>query len=194
MHPSIRKAVVTLLTVSMTMGLFGCGTMPTAPPTPSAASQVASGPSHVRQAESTGLLCGLVDAVVGLVVRTLNIVGSLGGSLSNGRFTVDIPAGAIEGTADVAIGVANSKSYACELRILPEDRNSFSKPVMLTVNCSDIPTTALKDYVVFWFNPDTRQWVPVPGSQVDLNAKKCSAPLRHFSSYSVGPRSGKAGW
>jgi hypothetical protein len=194
MHPSVRKAVVSLLTVTMTMGLFGCGTMPTAPPAPSAVSQAASSPSHVRQAETSGLLGGLVDALVGLIVRTLNIVGSLGGTLSNGRFTIDIPSGAIQGTANVALGVANPRSYACELRILPEDRNGFSKPVMLTVNCSDVPLSALRDYVVFWFNPETRQWVPVPGSAVNLSTKKCSAPLQHFSTYSVGPKSGKAGW
>jgi hypothetical protein len=48
--------------------------------------------------------------------------------------------------------------------------------------------------VIYWFDPATRRWVQVQGSQVDLVAKTVSAPLTHFSRYSVGPAGGKAGW
>jgi hypothetical protein len=37
-------------------------------------------------------------------------------------------------------------------------------------------------------------WCPVAGSRVDLVAKTVSAPLTHFSKYSVGQKTGRSGW
>jgi len=130
----------------------------------------------------------------GLLVRTLNLVGSLGGSLTNGRWKVTIPANAVEGDATVAIGVLSSTSSSCQLEIMPAEKNPFRIPVTLTVNCSSVPSTTLKTYVILWFDPATSTWVPVQGSKVDLVKKTVSAPLSHFSRYSVGPLLGKAGW
>ena len=66
--------------------------------------------------------------------------------------------------------------------------------MLLTVNCSSVPTDVLRTYVIFWYNPTTKTWVPVSGSTVNLTTKTVSAPLQHFSNYSVGPTGGKAGW
>ena len=134
---------------------------------------------------------GLVGSTTSIVP---NLVGSLGGSLSNGRWRVEVPAGAIDGTAAIGLGVPNSSSPYCQLDILPAEKNHFSTPVSLTVDCSSVPQDQLKNYVIFWFDPVTNAWNPVRGSSVDLTRKTVSAPLVHFSTYAVGPSGGKAGW
>ena len=187
----LKRIVAALLVGTLAVGLMaGCMAGSVAPVTPQ---QVVSN----RTAQQDGLLggvLGIVDALVKLVFRVLNIVGSVGGSLSNGRWRVDVPAGAFDGTASVGVGVASSTSASCELQITPADKNQFKTPVRLTVDCSSVSPTLLKTYVISWFNPTTRTWVPVQGSTVDLTNKTVSAPLQHFSTYSVGPAGGKAGW
>ena len=94
-------------------------------------------------------------------------------------------------TRPVSLGVANSTSGSCQLEILPTTKNHFATPARLTVSCPGVPDDALRNYTIFWLDPATRKWVPVAGSTVDLATKTVSAPLQHFSTYSVGS---KASW
>jgi hypothetical protein len=188
---SLQRIVLALVLGAFATGLIaGCMSVATAPTVPSA-------PSSSRTAQPSSLLGSLgsvVGGLVNLVFRVLNIVGSIGGSLTNGRWRVDVPPGAFDGTATVGIGVSSSTSGSCQLEISPADKNHFLTPVRLTADCSSVPSDQLKDYVIYWFNPTTQVWVPVDGSTVDLIHKTVSAPLQHFSGYAVGPQGGKAGW
>jgi len=118
----------------------------------------------------------------------------VGGSLSNGRWHVDIPANAVSGDATVSLSVLSDSSPSCQLEIAPATLNHFSSPVMLTVDCRNVPSTTLGTYVIYWFDPGKRVWTEVAGSRVDPASKTVSAPLQHFSSYAVGPSGGRAGW
>jgi hypothetical protein len=188
------RKIFSVVALALAVGLaLGCGNVPTAPVPGDQATVSAA----QRSAESAGLLDPLesiVDGLVKLIVRTLRLVGSIGGSLSNGRWRLDIPANAIEGTATVTLGVPSLTSPVCQLEILPASQNSFSTPVTLTVDCSRISSDELQHYVILCYDPETRSWVPVEGSRVDLTTKTVSAPLHHFSTYSVGRSWGKSGW
>jgi hypothetical protein len=201
---SFNRFVAALLIASTVLVVgSGCGQAPTAPIVPaststSATAGVAATPGAAAQSSSLlGGLVGTVGTVVGglvkLVVRTLDIVGNIGGTLINGRFRVDVPAGAIDGNATISISTS-AQSPECQLDITPADRNHFAVPVKLTIDCSSVSPTVLRNYVVLWWNPATSAWEAVPGSTVDLNKRTVSAPLQHFSRYSVGPADGKAGW
>jgi len=168
---------------------MGCAKLPNSPIVDST---TASAP--VAHTQQEGLIGGVVDVLKGLLVKTLNLVGSLGGSLTNGRWKVVVPANAVDGNATISLGVVTTASPGCQLEITPADRNHFRVPVTLTIDCSGIPDTMLRNYVILWWDPARSVWVPVDGSKVDLINKTVSAPLSHFSSYSVGYRSGKAGW
>jgi len=168
----------------------GCGHMPTAP-TPTV--QATSGGASVA-AQPDGLIGDLIGGLLKLIVRVLNLVGSLGGSLSNGRWHVDIPANAVSGNATVTLGVVSSSSPSCQLEIAPATLNHFSSPVTLTVDCRYVSSATLSTYVIYWYDPVKKVWTEVAGSRVDLANKKVSAPLQHFSSYAVGPSGGRAGW
>lgn len=198
---SFRRVIgAMLMGAVLIVATFGCGHAPTAPTASSLSdSGVAASPGSASQ--SSGLIStvgstlgGVVGGLVKLVVRTLDVVGRVGGSLTNGLWRVDVPAGAIDGNATISISVAGSGSSECDLGITPADKNHFATPVTLTFDCRNVPADQLASYVVFWFNPSTGGWEPVAGSTVDLNHKTVSAPLQHFSRYSVAPADGKAGW
>jgi hypothetical protein len=198
----LRQLTLALaLTGLVAAALAGCGTAPNAPVVdqPSASAPASAQPSVQaagvqRTAEPQSLIGGLLDTVVGLLVRTLNLIGSIGGTLTNGRWKVAIPAGAVEGNATVTLSVSSLTDPHCQLGIYPSTLNHFDKPVTLTINCSSVPTDQLSTYVIYWLDPSTNLWVEVPGSTVNLSNKTVSAPLSHFSTYSAGPAGGKAGW
>ncbi len=180
---TIILAIIAILLASLALG---CGRAPTEPgsgavPTTALSTNIESG--------SLSLVGGLLQ----LIVRTLNLIGSLGGTLTNGRWRVDVPPDAIEGTAVITLAVPSLSSSTCQLEISPASKNSFSVPATLTADCRGVPESELRSYVIFWFDPNTKVWVPVSGSRVDLTTKTVSAPLLHFSTYSVGSY-GKSGW
>ena len=101
---------------------------------------------------------------------------------------------AVEGSATVALGVANTSSPDCRLEIWPAEKNGFSSPATLTVDCRNVANDQLSNYAMYWADPVAKQWVELSGSQVNLSNKTVSVSILHFSEYSVGPRGGKAGW
>jgi hypothetical protein len=204
-HTRILALVALVLVVGAGAG---CGSMATAPistsssavattpPDDAPASSTTSAPANPSVAP-TGLLtpiAPILDGLLGLLIRVLNVVGDLGGTLTNGRHRLDIPAHAISGNAKVVLGVRSFSSPDCAIEILPSDKNHFDVPVRLTIDCRLVPRDRLATYVILWYNPATNTWVPVPGSTVDLTNKTVSAPLSHFSRYQVGTNDGKAGW
>jgi hypothetical protein len=187
---SPRKVFLPIALV-LALGLVvGCGQMPTSP----APAVQAAASSAQQAAQPDGLIGSLLGGVLNLLFRVLNLVGSLGGSLSNGRWRVEIPANAVGGDAKVVLGVAGGSSSECQLEISPVSLNHFSTPVILKVDCRSVSTSALRNYVIYWFDPGKRVWTEVAGSSVDLAGKSVSAPLQHFSRYAVGPAGGRAGW
>jgi hypothetical protein len=181
-----RLSWIPLLALLATL-IGGCGRAPNAP----VVTELAPASAAVKPAASeTGLLGDLVGGVLRLVVKVLNLVGSIGGSLTNGRWRVDIPAGAVAGNGRVTLAVTSSTSPDCTIEISPITLNDFEKPVSLTVNCPGVSSRELANYAIFWWDPSARRWVQQE-SQVDLAAKTVSAKLRHFSTYKVGS---KASW
>jgi len=193
-----KKWLISLAVAAVAVGLAtSCGRLPTDPmktvqtantPTTVAAQGTVQSSSLIGD---VGSLLGTVDH---LLWKVLRIIGSLGGSLSNGRWRVDVPPNAVSGTATITLGVANATSPSCQLGITPDSSNHFAVPVKLTVNCSSVSADQLQKYAIFWYDPSTGIWTPVPNSTVDLQAKTVSAPLQHFSKYAVGSTDGRAGW
>lgn len=202
MHRIHRFTGYVLIVALVASLAAGCGVLPTTPVTtsPAATGPVTAG--QTQQVAGTNSLLGgvvgglvsLVDWTVQFVFKFLNIVGSLGGSLSNGRWTVTLPPNAISGTATIGVGVQSATGSACQLSITPAVQNHFAVPATLTVDCSGVPADQLRNYVIFLYDPTTGQWNPVAGSTVDLTHMTVSAPLQHFSTYAVGPSSGRASW
>jgi len=119
-------------------------------------------------------------------------VGNVGGSLSNGRWRVDLPA--VRSTGPRPSGSASEQlEPLLPARHLAADKNHFSTPVSLTVDCSSVPQDQLKNYVIFWFD---RLRTPGPrrGSSVDLTAQDRERAARSLLDVPVGPSGGKAGW
>jgi len=189
-----KKWLIPLAVSAVAVGLAtSCGQLPTAPPI-----HLLSTPAAQQRVIQSGGPLGDTGAVLGdttsLATKSLDIDGSIGGSLTNGRWNVVVPPGAVSGTATVRIALKSPTSSTCQLEITPGTSNQFAVPVELTVDCRLAPPEKLQAYSIFWYDPSTSTWVPVANSFVDLQAKTVSAPLEHFSKYAVGPLDGRAGW
>jgi hypothetical protein len=190
---SPMRTITTATAAVLLAGLiFGCGTLRTAPKSDP---QGGVGGSNARRAPAPeGLIGGvlqLVDQTTEMVVQTVDLTGTVGAVLNNGRWKVTVPSGAVSGSASVSLSVADPLSPVCDLGILPSTKNHFDVPVTLTVACPGVSDLQLRNWTIFWYDPANKMWVPVPGAVVDLKTRTISAPLQHFSTYGVG---GKAGW
>lgn len=160
----IRKSQVAVAGLALTLGLV----------------VFAAGPARFPEA---------AEAQSSSLSVTKSIIGSTGGSLSSGRWTARVQAGAYVGVGLVSLRVANPGATSCNLEILPAALNAFAVPVTLTAQFP--PGTNLTDYAIERFEPATGRWVVVPGSRADSPSGRVSAPLYHFSTYRV---QGKSGW
>jgi hypothetical protein len=194
-----RTLAFLLLAAIAVIPAIGCMDLATAPITQS--TQTGVHVTNNRTAANNGLLDGvggvvdgLVNDVGNLVFKTVDIVGSVGGTATNGRWTVNVPPGAVSGNASVSVGVVSPGSGRVTLDITPVTKNHFDTPVTLTVDCQNVPASQLRNYILYWRDPQAGCWVPVDGSTVDLAHRTVSAPLHHFSTYTTGPAGGKVGW
>ena len=121
------------------------------------------------------------------------IDGSKGGSLTVGRFTVNVPKGAYIGNATVSIQAPDPTTLRCELGISgTRSILGFLKPVTLQTDCRGAVDVDPSNLQVIWFNEAQSLWVLVPNTILDLKLTRLLTPLWHFSQYGVVD--GKAGW
>ena len=117
------------------------------------------------------------------------ISGAQGGRVTVGRFTVDVPPGAFQGTATILIAVPDSRRLQCTLDILPA-LEKFDVPVKLTVDGSGGDVVDAKDWVLVTWDVKTRSWRKLPGCGV--SSSEVTGWLPHFSQWGVVDS--KAGW
>lgn len=137
----------------------------------------------------------VVNAAYGAagVTSSVHVNALAGGTVSAGRMTVVIPPGALYGNATVTLTQPDTAQLVTELHISPESLNHFALPVILTMRTAGLLSLdVLQSSRIEWFNPATSQWVPVPGSLVNVAGLSLQAPLWHFSTYRA--TGGKAGW
>lgn len=197
MHPlGIRRTLA--VSVLVALGLIaavGCSSLPTAPVgDPSANTRVS--PEFVRVAPSAGLLGGALDLLEGTVqavTKTVKrITGSDGGSVTKGRFTVQIPAGAFNGDGDISVEVPDSTRLMVDLHITNVP-NDFAVPVVLEVSVAGVEAENVDPNFlnIFWHDEAAGVWRQLP-TTYDPQRKVVSTPLEHFSRYGV--LEAKAGW
>src|SRR5262245_61680434 len=132
MRSSLRIIIKAATAVLFAGLVFGCGNVPTAPEeNPTEVSGRTNGQHKAAPAALIADLVQTVDDATTAVVEEVNVVGEVGAQLSNGRWSVSVPSGAVSGEANVSISVENLLSSTCDLEILPASKNQFAKPVML---------------------------------------------------------------
>jgi hypothetical protein len=183
--------------IALLLVVCGCGAMATAPVLPGDDGGSPSDTTAAQSPPSRGSqdpIGGVSGALPRLVTRVTNLAGDLGAAVENGRWSVDVPAGAIEGDARIAVTVAYAKSGECTMNVVPTDKNKFDVPAIVTVDCAALSDTQLAQSGILEFDPVNRRWFDVPDSKVDMNHRTVSAPVDHVARYTVGPVGGKAGW
>jgi hypothetical protein len=117
------------------------------------------------------------------------IDGRVGGQLACQAWVVDVPAGAFNGVATVSLSVVNGANPTIDISISNPQLNKFQLPVSLRFRA-----VSAKGKSIFLWDPATQSWARVPLQITNYNTNVLTAFLLHFSTYSVQPTGGKAGW
>jgi len=183
--------VAAVLALAAMSTLVGCGQMATRPTVQKGTEGTTS--QGVIQSLLTDGGPGPAPATAQLITTTEDILGTVGGVVTAGKFSTVIPPLAFVGTASVTVTVPYPNSTTCELSITPGDKNNFLTPVTLVYDMSAYPPELVSKCSLQWWDPVQQRWLRVAGSTVDLNKMTVSAPLAHFSTYQVAVE-GRASW
>lgn len=199
-HLRIRRAVAAATLIALAaVAMIGCSTLPAAPVVPDgiqaeAEASLVRVPGGAAPGGLTGLLGDLAGTTTTLLQKTVKtITGVDGGRVSAGRFTVEVPPGAISGTGEISVTVPDSSVLRVDLHILNAP-NAFEVPVTLEVSYAGVDGNPDADpayYKIFWFDEQARVWRMLQ-TEVDLERQVVSTRLEHFSTYGV--LEAKAGW
>lgn len=132
---------------------------------------------------TTGSLVGGVVFGGGLgspvVVNTL-ILPQLGGVITNGRYTLIVPPGAL--SAPTVFTVQDNRNGYIEVELGPHG-SVFNLPVTLVVSLAG--TNADRNTKLYWWDESNGMWVNMGGSTNPLT-RTLTVPLPHFSKYRAG--------
>lgn len=182
--------------VALVATAFGCSKLPLAPQTsPNSSARVAHALGQEIPVTPGDTAIVPIDPRDTMVTTVELVNGAVGATIRTGRgVTLVIPPGAFDGTASIEVK-SRSVGRLVQLEISPGSLNGFNQPVLLAFDTTGMPETVLANLSVLWHDPETGDWVPVEGSVVSPDGRQISAPLMHFSEYTIGNgRLGKAGW
>ena len=199
MRPLAHLSIACCAVIAVVVLMVGCSQLPTAPSGRDHVDFFAAERSAGRGAQQQGPGTGGSDSVVtstplDSVLVSQAVDGQNSCTMQAGRFMLDIPRGAIDGPATIKMATTTGGGRI-DLHIVPEDRNQFAVPVILSLDLTHVSPAARADIGIFWIDPVSGDWVLVEGSTLDPRTHILSAPLSHFSSYVVGCKHvSKAGW
>ncbi len=120
-------------------------------------------------------------------------VTSAGGSLTNGRWTLTVPANAVPAGAHFTLSVPGSRGAACQVQVTPANA-VITAPLTLSVDCRGIGANRTASLVILVYDPASAQWTPVSGSKSDSRKHTVSASIPGTGIYGAGYPDGRAGW
>jgi hypothetical protein len=190
-----RSLAVSVLVVLGLVAAAGCSKLPSAPFQTSPATSNTL--RLLRAAPDAGLIGNVLGGATSSVQNTIQTVtGAIGGTVQAGRFTVDVPKDAFDGSGEITIDVPDPAVLKVDLKIANVP-NHFNVPVTLVISyagLNDELDPHPESYKIVWFNESTGKWEALP-TVVDLDRGVVSAKLTHFSTYGVCDYvEAKAGW
>ena len=119
------------------------------------------------------------------------IDGRVGGVVQGGNWNLVVPAGAFNGTTRISLVETFGGFPTVDLHMDDAALNQFAVPVVLSFHFGLM--SAGRGKSIYWWNESQELWVELPTDALGRGALIQTA-LDHFSTYSVQPRGGKAGW
>ncbi len=189
----IRRALALAVVAALGLtALAGCGALLVAPQSTVGDAQALT--MLVRTPAYAGLVGDVAGGLTSTLTKTVkSVTGTTGGTVRAGRFAVEIPAEAFDGTGDVTVDVPDTTMLKVNLEIANVP-NRFDVPVTLVVSYAgmeDDPSLDPAYFKIFWYDEKSAVWRMMP-TTVDTKLRTVSTELEHFSTYGV--LEAKAGW
>jgi hypothetical protein len=177
--PKFLKLTTATLVAVLTLACTG-NEGPTAPTTQSVVAVTDS--SNLYLPIVTPLLKGLVACPRQDYARTVQTVGSNGGTIVVGHHKLVIPRGAL--TRNVSITAEAPADFVASVKFQPEGLQ-FARKVKLTLDYSNCPLARLDLFKHIAYTTDLLAILNLLNSQDNILTAKISTDLEHFSRYAV---------
>jgi hypothetical protein len=199
-----RRTQLLIGTALAALAATGCSKLPTQPIVETPGSGASPAMMVASQAKP-GFLVQPPPAPGTGSRATVRILGKVGGSATNGVFTVVIPPGTFTGQATITVTQPDNTVPLVQLDIQPASKNHFKQPVTLVAQFQNVDASRIAVSTVSELDTKTGSWSLVAGSTTDPTAGTVRASLAHFSTYRVdlsepppltpgpGSRDGKSG-
>lgn len=107
------------------------------------------------------------------------VFAEFGGTVSNGRVTLEFPAGALDQDTEITIDMYRDGTLGVELG---PHGIQFNKPVLMSMSLRGTSAEGLADQTsTLWWNEDLEQWERMDKAASGPNEESCY--LEHFSKY-----------
>ncbi len=133
-------------------------------------------------------------AASGSVVSRSATVGTMGFSLTSGRWRLDVPANALPVGTRVTLTAANGRGPAVEIATLPVNPGAFGSPLTLSVDTRGAASTHTGDFVILAYDTTSSAWQPVADSKASRKQKSVSASVSVLGVFGVGYPDGTPAW
>jgi hypothetical protein len=177
--PKFLKLTTATLVAVLTLACTGTEA-PTAPSTESV--RVVTDSSKLYLPIVTPLLKGLVACPRQQYAKTVQTVGSNGGTINFGRHKLVIPRGALN--RNVTITAEAPADFVASAKFAPEGLQ-FARDAKLTLDYSNCPLARLDLFKHIAYTTDLLAILNLLNSQDNILTAKISTDLEHFSRYAV---------
>lgn len=115
------------------------------------------------------------------------VIGALGGALTAGGTTINIPAGAVLSATTFKLVVPASKYMEVTINGGPLDHFDFELPVSVTIDYSRCPDAALgtDPLSVFYVDDSTKTFLENMGGTDDRAGRRITFVTDHLSGYAI---------
>jgi hypothetical protein len=118
---------------------------------------------------------------------------SAGGTLTNGRWTLTVPANALATGAHFTLSVAGVRGAACQVQVSPAGP-ALASPLTLSVDCHGVPMNRMSDFVILGYDASTTLWTPVGNGNSTTRKHVVSVAIAGAGIFGAGYPDGTPGW
>ena len=205
MNQSIRRVLLSriFLPVTVAVALAACGgsndvaSAPQGPAAPAGGASTPAGAASAPAGSASGPAAAASAPTISITVRGVAVgpvatlvVAASGGSVtsSDGRLTLDVPAGALPATTQLSIQAIGNEApggRGMGYRLLPEGL-AFAAPVKLTFHYDDADLRGSEPLALrVAYQDDLRRWNVIRQRTLDEAARTVSVETTHFSDWSM---------
>ena len=120
-------------------------------------------------------------------------ITSAGGTLTNGRWTLTVPANALAAGAHFTLSVPGARGAACQVQVSPANA-ALATTLTLSVDCHGVPANRIGDFIILGYDASSTLWTAVDHGNSTSKKHVVSVAIAGAGIFGAGYPDGTPGW